>query len=723
MYKKIIAKLTVIILTTLLLTTPTTEAKAQAPTETKETIIKNQNTPLKRIEEIEKEINQIRNTEEGIAKQHDITETTVIQHEIVLADTINYYESLYFLRQHGSVSHITLPDENRIAELAATTPPYNFLMFLDYMESLYVIKAEIKREEEKLEESNKNLSEATLEMGKIEREYRILSSKKENGEGEILALHWEEKEIEAKLELAMTKRTFYKLNKSYLETNIPELKTRLSLLEKTLEKIRNNFEVSKSDFTYLDALVYQKITDINKRKLELSKKYKTLAESKRLNENPTEFEKYFVSTEEAQITYEIRFLLDLKVYLQTVRLALYTMDDILDKRFGSSTKKELFELTNEYKKKQKEAMVFCNTTIQVIRETEQELNKRFYTKMDTLTSEEKQQLQEETITLSERKIRYLHYLSELGSIKEIFTLMELEVQRMQGSMTTDEKVETFWYERVLSIADKELWHISDYPITLVRLLKGLTAFLLCILISKYIGKGFEHKAQTRNRLSRHEIILIRKVISSIGFVLAIITALWSLRIPFTAFAFLGGAMAIALGLGTQKIMGDFFSGVLLLLQGKLRVGDEVIIGDMRGIVTELTIQNTVLRCQQSKELVIPNSKVHNSPIINLTLSDTQLMIRLDVGVAYQSDIKKVTQIIQNVMENHPAILKNPAPKVVMDEFEESSIKFTAVFFINLKKDTEGDIKSQIRYKIIEEFEKEKINIPYPQRDIHIKENK
>ena len=301
--------------------------------------------------------------------------------------------------------------------------------------------------------------------------------------------------------------------------------------------------------------------------------------------------------------------------------------------------------------------------------------------------------------------------------------MELEVQRMQGSMTTDEKVETFWYERVLSIADKELWHISDYPITLVRLLKGLTAFLLCILISKYIGKGFEHKAQTRNRLSRHEIILIRKVISSIGFVLAIITALWSLRIPFTAFAFLGGAMAIALGLGTQKIMGDFFSGVLLLLQGKLRVGDEVIIGDMRGIVTELTIQNTVLRCQQSKELVIPNSKVHNSPIINLTLSDTQLMIRLDVGVAYQSDIKKVTQIIQNVMENHPAILKNPAPKVVMDEFEESSIKFTAVFFINLKKDTEGDIKSQIRYKIIEEFEKEKINIPYPQRDIHIKENK
>ena len=197
-----------------------------------------------------------------------------------------------------------------------------------------------------------------------------------------------------------------------------------------------------------------------------------------------------------------------------------------------------------------------------------------------------------------------------------------------------------------------------------------------------------------------------------------LATLSSLRIPLTALAFLGGAMAIALGLGTQKIMGDFFAGILLLFQGKIRVGDEVIIDDVRGTVTELTIQKTVLRTVMNKELVLPNSKVHDSAIINLTLSNSKLMLKVNVGVGYESDVTKVTEILLDIVKKHPATLSKPEPVILFSEFEESDLLFEARFFIDLKKNAESIVKSDIRYAIIEAFGKEGINIPYPQRDIH-----
>jgi len=126
-------------------------------------------------------------------------------------------------------------------------------------------------------------------------------------------------------------------------------------------------------------------------------------------------------------------------------------------------------------------------------------------------------------------------------------------------------------------------------------------------------------------------------------------------------------MAIAFGLGTQKFMGDIFSGIILLFQMKLRIGDEVIIGQQQGIVEEITLQNTVLRCQQSNHLILPNSKVLESPIINLTLNNPVTRTELSISISYNSDVSKAMDLIRDILNSDDKVLKYPPFKILFED--------------------------------------------------------
>ena len=223
-------------------------------------------------------------------------------------------------------------------------------------------------------------------------------------------------------------------------------------------------------------------------------------------------------------------------------------------------------------------------------------------------------------------------------------------------------------------------------------------------------------------MSEHSVLLVEKLLYYTGFIISSLLALWSLRIPLTAFAFLGGAMAIALGLGTQKIMGDFFSGLLLIFQKKLRIGDEVIIGDERGIVREITIQNTVLRCDMSRDLIIPNSKVHESAIINLTRDDSRMMVTVLVSISYSSDVDKAAEIIKSILMSERMVLGYPEFLVRIDDLAESAIVFRVMFYVDLLNTRDGEAASILRYKILQAFAEEGIEIPFPQTEVHIRGN-
>jgi small-conductance mechanosensitive channel len=221
-------------------------------------------------------------------------------------------------------------------------------------------------------------------------------------------------------------------------------------------------------------------------------------------------------------------------------------------------------------------------------------------------------------------------------------------------------------------------------------------------------------------MSRHSSLIIQKFIYYTGVIISTFFGLWSLHIPLTAFAFLGGAVAIAVGFGAQKYTGDIFSGMILLFQKKVRIGDEVIIADKRGIVEEITLQNTVVRCEQSNHLIIPNSKVLEGAIVNLTLNNSFTRAEVKISVAYDTDIEQAMSIMREILSKDKNVLKSPPYKILFEDFGESALDLTAQFFVDIKENLERDVKSSVRHKILTAFNNAKIEIPFPQRDVHIK---
>jgi small-conductance mechanosensitive channel len=203
---------------------------------------------------------------------------------------------------------------------------------------------------------------------------------------------------------------------------------------------------------------------------------------------------------------------------------------------------------------------------------------------------------------------------------------------------------------------------------------------------------------------------------------AFLLALASLRIPFTAFAFAGGAVAIAFGLGAQKLMGDVVSGLLMLFQNRIHVGDEVIVNGQRGTVKEISLQNTVILCEQSKHLIIPNSKFFDQEVINLTMDNSIVRTSVETSVAYKTDVDKAMEIIKRVLSKDSKVLKQPPFTILFDNFADSSIKLTALFFVDISKNQYQDIISQstVRRNILEAFAQADIEIPFPQTEITIK---
>lgn len=147
----------------------------------------------------------------------------------------------------------------------------------------------------------------------------------------------------------------------------------------------------------------------------------------------------------------------------------------------------------------------------------------------------------------------------------------------------------------------------------------------------------------------------------------------------------------------------------------------MIIGDTHGIVTEITLQNTVLVCQQSRHLIIPNSKVLESPVLNLTLNNSLSRTEISVSIAYDSNVSQAMGIIREVLSENPNVLKTPPFRIILSEFEDSAIKFTAFFFIDLSNVFESNVQSAVRMSILEAFREHNIEIPFPQTEVKIKE--
>ncbi|MCB0855643.1 MAG: mechanosensitive ion channel, partial [Bacteroidetes bacterium] len=163
---------------------------------------------------------------------------------------------------------------------------------------------------------------------------------------------------------------------------------------------------------------------------------------------------------------------------------------------------------------------------------------------------------------------------------------------------------------------------------------------------------------------------------------------------------------------------DFFSGVIILFDGSIEVGDVVQVGELIGRIKRIGIRATTIHTRESFTVIVPNSKFTQENVINWSHNNEVTRFQVNVGVAYGSDVELVMRLMNDVAKAHPKISKTPAPVVRFADFADSALLFEVFFWTHDSFNVEF-IKSDIRIKIDAEFRKHNVKIPFPQRDLHI----
>lgn len=198
------------------------------------------------------------------------------------------------------------------------------------------------------------------------------------------------------------------------------------------------------------------------------------------------------------------------------------------------------------------------------------------------------------------------------------------------------------------------------------------------------------------------------------YVVVVLITFDTLGIKVTALFAASAALLVGVGLALQTFIQDIISGIFIIADQSVNVGDIVEVDEQVGRVVNITLRTTRAVNRENKVLIIPNHKFLTSILFNWTENGSLTRELIHIGVAYNSDMDKVTALLTGIAANHPKVLKNPPPKVLFNNFGDSSLELTLVFTMNRSFEANA-VKSDLRFNILARFRKEGIEIPFPQR--------
>lgn len=281
-----------------------------------------------------------------------------------------------------------------------------------------------------------------------------------------------------------------------------------------------------------------------------------------------------------------------------------------------------------------------------------------------------------------------------------------------------------WLIRLLADAGEFLarpfFTIGQTSISPAFFLRSTFFLLLILLISRASSAFLRHRVLTKVQLSEGQRFAIERVFGYAVFVLGMTVGLESLGIDFKSLAFIGGAVGIGVGLGLQNIANNFISGLVLLVEQPIQVGDRIELGGLAGDVVRIAARSTWIRTNDNIIIVVPNDDIINNQVINWTANDAEVRVGVKIGVSYDSDPANVRDILIQVASRHPDVLAQPAPIVLFQEFGESSLDFELLVWTNSRTHSPGLLRSDLRFAIFAAFQEAGIEIPFPQRDVRVR---
>ena len=249
----------------------------------------------------------------------------------------------------------------------------------------------------------------------------------------------------------------------------------------------------------------------------------------------------------------------------------------------------------------------------------------------------------------------------------------------------------------------------------------LIALLIAVFwLSSRTKRFLFNRFLAKSGLDRSLQYAIAQIVSNIVLIVGIFIVLDNAGIHLGALTVFAGAVGVGVGFGLQNIASNFISGLVILAERPITVGDRVEVAGIAGQVQHIRARSTVIVTNDNITMIVPNTKFIDSPVTNWTYGDPRVRFRIPIGVAYGSDVNRVREALIAAAREHPAALSDPAPSVFLDKFGDSTIDFELVVWSMEMSYRPRRFKSDLNFLIDKHLRAAGIEIPNPQRDLHIR---
>lgn len=274
---------------------------------------------------------------------------------------------------------------------------------------------------------------------------------------------------------------------------------------------------------------------------------------------------------------------------------------------------------------------------------------------------------------------------------------------------------------VVSFFDNTLVPIGRHKVSLLTILQGAISVAITVLVALWFGATLEERLMRMDTVHSSLRAVMARTVRALLIVVAVLLSLSLVGIDLTVLSVFGGALGVGLGLGLQKIVGSYFSGFVILIERSLALGDMVKVGEFQGQVTRINTRYTVLRGLDGSETVVPNDMLVSQAVQNFSLTDRRVRAATQLSVGYETDLDTLLPLLVQAVGKVPRVLVDPPPHALLLRFGADGLDLEIGFWLADPENGRGGLVSEVNKAIWAVVKEQKVNIPYPQREIRFGE--
>lgn len=279
-----------------------------------------------------------------------------------------------------------------------------------------------------------------------------------------------------------------------------------------------------------------------------------------------------------------------------------------------------------------------------------------------------------------------------------------------------------WWTTARRVLEHAFLNIGETEITLSKVVVFVALVILLFWTVSLARRWVVHKLLVRAQVDQHARHATGTIVSYVLLLVGFMIILQTVGIDLTTLNVVAGAIGIGIGLGLQDIANNFISGLIILFERPVKVGDRIIVGDVEGEVVDIRARSTTVLTNDNIAIIVPNSRFVTENVINWSYTDPRIRFRVPIGVAYGSDPRLVERALMEAAAETENVLSDPAPSVVFLDFGESSLNFQLRAWTTMLLHQKSQFVSNLNFAIHRKLAEHDIAIPFPQRDLHLKNN-